>query len=87
MQLRNGGTSRLDAAITTAVASPMPRPLVALVVIAMVGHMPSSMAEHAVVVPQAVLDDGSVVVSPFSSPPVSLRLVGGEEFQPVADRA
>jgi hypothetical protein len=43
MRLRNTATSRLDAAITTAVARPMPKPLVALVVIAIAGHMPSSM--------------------------------------------
>ena len=35
--------SDVSAAITTAVATPMPKPLVALVVIAIVGHMPSNM--------------------------------------------
>ena len=39
----SGFFDRLDAAITTAVASPMPKPLVALVVIAIEGHMPNSM--------------------------------------------
>src|SRR3972149_3522496 len=42
--LRNIPTSMLDAAITAAVASPMPSALVAVPVMAMAGHRPSSMA-------------------------------------------
>jgi len=43
IQRRKAATRRLEAAITTAVASPIPRPLVAVLVMAMVGHIPNSM--------------------------------------------
>jgi hypothetical protein len=45
IRLRNRDTRQLAAAITAVVASPMPRPLVALVVIAIAGHRPSIMAK------------------------------------------